>query len=142
MELKILPPQSFYDSMWTNGLQPELIGFCQGLNWFFIIMFINILYGLKHTNQFKWYDNFIRESKLYNYRIWIVAVITALCFIGFRWADPAEKVDIAYIGSLVRSVFIAVIFSGIFVDIPGFAIKRLYDFLEPKDSKKKETDKE
>jgi len=48
---------------------------------------------------------------------------------------------VGYISSLFRSVFVVVIFSGILVDIPGFAIKRLMDFLDT-ESVKEEEEKE
>jgi hypothetical protein len=58
MSTTVQPPQSFVDAIWNNGIAPELISFMTSLNWFYIIMFINILYGLKYTGQFNWYDKF------------------------------------------------------------------------------------
>ncbi len=59
MSTTLQPPQSFIDSIWTNGIEPELIAFVDSLNWFYIIMFINILYGLKYTGQFNWYEKLL-----------------------------------------------------------------------------------
>lgn len=129
MSVNLAPPQSFYDAIWTNGISPEIISFLNGLNWFYILMFINILYGLKHTGLFNWYSKILKRSKLKFCKIWVSAIVTALVFLGFRWADPVTHVTVEYISSLFRSVFVVVIFSGVLVDIPGFAIKRLMDFL-------------
>ncbi|HUS50342.1 MAG TPA: hypothetical protein VMZ91_09265 [Candidatus Paceibacterota bacterium] len=134
MNTDLLPPKSFYDSIWTNGIAPEIINFLDGLNWFYILMFINILYGLKHTGLFNWYSTLLIKSKLKFSKIWISAIITAFIFVMFRWADPTLQVTVEYISSLFRSVFVVVIFSGVLVDIPGFAIKKLMNFLDTKDT--------
>lgn len=133
MNETITPPQSFIDAFWNDGIQPELISFIHSLNWFYIIMFINILYGLKYTGQFHWYDNILKNSKLKSYKIWITAIILAVIYIGFRVADPILEMDIHYISSMCRSISVAVIFSGIFVDIPALLVIKLRKFLEPKE---------
>ena len=138
MSVNLAPPQSFYDAIWTNGISPEIISFLNDLNWFYILMFINILYGLKHTGLFNWYSKILRKSKLKFCKIWVSAIITALVFLCFRWADPTTEVTVGYISSLFRSVFVVVIFSGILVDIPGFAIKRLMDFLDTENVKEED----
>lgn len=139
----LTPPQSFVDAVWNNGIQPELMDFLNSLNWFYIIMFINILYGLKYTGHFNWYDSILKNSKIHIYKIWITAIILAFIHIGFRWADPALNVSVPYISSLSRSLFVAVIFSSILVDIPALIIIKLRNFLEPKEElKEKPKDKE
>jgi len=130
MSVNLAPPQSFFDAVWTRGIEPEAIAFLDGLNWFYIIMFINILYGLKHTGLFTWYTNILKWSKFKFCKVWVSAIITALAFISFRWADPTLSVTVEYISSLCRSMVVSVIFSGVLVDIPGFAIKRLMNFLD------------
>jgi len=131
MSKSINPPQSFIDAFWNNGIAPELIAFLHSLNWFYIIMFINILYGLKYTGQFTWYDKILINSKLGKYKIWITAFVLAITYIGFRWADPLLNINVEYISSLCRSICVSVIFSGIFVDIPALMIVKLRTFLEP-----------
>lgn len=132
MSTSLQPPQSFVDAIWTNGIEPEMIEFIDNLNWFYIIMFINILYGLKYTGQFNWYDKLLTESKLKPYKIWIMAFVLSFIHIGFRWADPTLDISVSYISSLTRSLIVAVIFSGVFVDIPALLIEKFKDFLEPK----------
>lgn len=97
-------------------------------------MFINILYGLKYTGQFNWYEKLLSESKLKSYKIWISAILLAIIHIVFRWADPTLEVSVSYISRLSRSLFVAVIFSGIFVDIPALLIDKFRKFLEPKEN--------
>jgi hypothetical protein len=133
MSTTIAPPQSFIDAFWTKGIEPELMGFLGSLNWFYIIMFINILYGLKYTGQFSWYDKILLNSNLRHYKIWITAIILAIIHIGFRLADPALNISVPYISSLSRSLFVAVIFSGILVDIPALLVIKLRGFLEQKE---------
>jgi uncharacterized membrane protein YcgQ (UPF0703/DUF1980 family) len=129
------------DAIWNNGIAPELISFMTSLNWFYIIMFINILYGLKYTGQFNWYDKILLESKLKIYKIWITAFILAVVHILFRWADPTLNVTVSYISMLSRSLFVAVIFSNIFVDIPALLIIKLRQFLEPKEKTEEDENK-
>lgn len=135
MSVDLKPPQSFFDAIWTKGISPEIINFLNGLNWFYILMFINILYGLKHTGLFTWYTNLLKKGPFKFSKIWFSAIVTAIVFICFRWADPVLYLTIDYISSLCRSVFVVVIFSGVLVDIPGFAIKRLTDFLDTEKDK-------
>lgn len=130
MILQINPPKSFIDAFWNNGIAPELITFLHSLNWFYIIMFINILYGLKYTGQFTWYDKILSNSKLGKYKIWITAFVLAFTYICFRWADPTLNINVEYISSLCRSICVSVIFSGIFVDIPALIIIKIRNFLE------------
>ena len=135
MSVNLSPPQSFYDAVWTQGIEPEILSFLTRLNWFYIIMFINILYGLKHTGLFYWYTKFLNHSKLRFSKTWITAIIVAIVFISFRAADSTLDVTVDYVSRLSISVVVSVIFSRVLVDIPGFAIKRLTNFLDTEDRK-------
>ena len=104
-------------------------------------MFINILYGLKYTGQFSWYDKLLSGSKLKPYKIWIMAFVLALIHILFRWADPTLDLSVSYFSHLTRSLLVAVIFSGVFVDIPALLIEKFKDFLQPKEKSKDDENK-
>jgi len=124
---------TLYESFWQNGLEPELITFFNGLNWLYIIMFIVVLYGLKHTKELNWYENFCKKIKVDKYKNWIASILMGIIFIFFRWKDPELEISIPYITSMLRSIFFAVVFSGIFVDIPVVIIKRLGKVIDVKE---------
>ena len=129
--------KSLYESFWENGLQPELVYFLDGLNWTYIIMLVVILYGIKHTRELDWYEKLCSKFKAGRFKTWIAAVITGLLFCLFRWHGP-DTFNSEYISALLRSMFFAVVFSGIFVDIPVLVIKRLGKMIDVKDDEKKE----
>ena len=126
---------TLYESFWANGLEPELISFFDGLNWLYIIMFIVVLYGLKHTNELEWYNNLCEKIKADKYKTWIAAILMSGIFCFFRWKDPEAIFNVPYITSMLRSILFAVVFSGIFVDIPVVIIKRLGKVIDVKNDK-------
>lgn len=130
---------TLYESFWKEGLEPELIEFFDGLNWFYIIMFIAILHGIKHTKEFGWYNRLCNKFNVIEYKNWIAAFLTACIFCFFRWKDPELDFNIPYITAMLRSMFFAVIFSGVFVDIPVVIIKRLGKIIDVNDEGKKES---
>ena len=125
---------TLYESFWVNGLEPELTLFFNGLNWFYIIMFIVVLHGLKHTNELSWYDKFCKLIKADDFSKWIAAILIAGIFCFFRWQEGGI-IDAANFSSMLRSIFFAVIFSGIFVDIPVAVIKKLGKVIDIKGEK-------
>lgn len=133
---------TFYESFWEKGLEPELIYFFNKLNWTYIIMFVVILYGLKHTTELDWFTNLCAKFKIERFKTWIAAAIIGGLFCFFRWKDPTTTFNSEYIAALLRSVFFAVVFSGIFVDIPVVIIKRLGKIIDSKGDKEKENKKE
>jgi hypothetical protein len=124
--------KSLYEVFWVNGLEPELIYFLDGLNWFYVIMFTIILYGFKHTDLLDWFEGFWGKFKKYTF--WFAAIVTAIVFIFFRWME-GEVVNAAYISGMLRSIVFTVVFSGIFVDIPVYIIKGLGKFIDSKNDK-------
>jgi len=126
---------TIYEALWEKGIQPEVVTFLQGLNWWFIIMSTIILYGIKHTNEFLWYDNLLNKIKIERYKNWIACTLTGAVFCLFTYMDPSLYCDVPYVSSLLRSIFFVVIFSNIFVDIPVFLIKRLGKIVDQKEVK-------
>ncbi len=127
---------TLYESFWKNGLEPELITFFNGLNWLYIIMFIIVLYGLKHTKELNWYDKICAKIKVEKYKTWIASILMAAIFAIFRWQEATLDFDAAYVSSMLRSILFAVVFSGIFVDIPVVVIKRLGKIIDVKEEEK------
>ncbi len=125
--------KTIYEELWEKGIQPEVIDFLHGLNWTFILMFIIILYGLKHTNHFNWFDTQLDKIKSKEYKVWIAALITGLVFCFFKWKENDGLFGWAYASMLLRSIFFGVIFSSIFVDIPVFIIQKLGSIIDKKE---------
>lgn len=123
--------KSIYGTLWENGIQPEIIDFLEGLNWNFILMFIVILYGLKHTNHFAGFDRLLDKMNIQKYKVWISAFIIGIVFCFFKWKE--NLISWHYVSMLLRSVFVGVAFSNIFVDIPVFIIKKLGSIIDKKE---------
>lgn len=125
--------KTIYEALWEKGIQPEVVSFLNGLNWTFILMFIVILYGLKHTNHFNSFDDLLDKIGIKKYKIWIAALITGLIFCLFKWQETPELFGWGYCSTLLRSIFFGVVFSNIFVDIPVFIIKKLGSVIDKKE---------
>jgi len=123
--------KSIYGTLWEHGIQPELIDFLEGLNWSFILMFIVILYGIKHTNHFCEFDRLLEKLNIQKYKVWIAAFITGILFCFFKWQE--NLISWNYASTLLRSIFVGVAFSNIFVDIPVFIIQKLGSIIDKKD---------
>jgi len=127
--------KDLYDVFWTNGLQPELVYFFDGLNWLYIIMLTVILYGMKHTELLDWFTSLCSKIKVREkYSYWIASILTAIIFIIFRGLE-GMSVDASYISGMLRSMFFTVIFESIFVDIPVLLIKGFGKFIDTKTDK-------
>jgi uncharacterized protein YacL len=122
--------KTIYGTLWEKGIQPEVVEFLEGLNWNFILMFIVILYGLKHTSHFNKFESLLERANINKYKIWISALIIGLIFCFFKWKE--ELISWLYVSNLLRSVFVGVVFSNVFVDIPVFLIKRLGSIIDNK----------
>lgn len=122
-----------YEVIWEKGLQPELVSFCMGLNWLYIIILTTAFYGMTHT---KLLDSFIEISDKPWWRkntMWIVGLITMVIFTIFHLLE-FQSLTWSYITSNLRSMFFTVIFSSIFVDIPVYIIKGFGKFIDTKAS--------
>ena len=121
--------KDLYSVFWERGLEPSLIEFFDGLNWFYIIMLTVVLYGFKHTNLMDWFEDIVGKYKKYTY--WFASLITATLFVIFRGLE-GNVIDAAYISGMLRSIVFTVVFSNIFVDIPVYVIKAFGKFVDSK----------
>lgn len=121
---------SLYEVIWEQGLQPELVGFCVGLNWLYIIILSTAFYGMTHTKTLDWFISLSDKKWWKNNSMWFVGIIALLIFMLF--AGLEGNLDIGYISSGLRSLFFTVIFSSIFIDIPVYVIKGFGKFIDTK----------
>lgn len=129
---------SLYEAIWEKGLEPQLIAFCDGLDWTYIIILTTCFYGITHTQLLDWFINLCHKFHTKKYTMWYAALITLVIFLIFKGFEKSITLD--YIGAILQSMFFTVIFSSIFVDIPVYLIKGLGKFIDDKaaNSNKKE----
>lgn len=137
-------PTSLYESVWEQGLEPELIYYTNNLNWTYILTLIIIFYGVKHTDKLDWWNDFlkwlelkygkIKRLKIVKYNVWFSSIFIFILFIIFRELEQ-HNVDAAYISMNLRSMVFSVVFSNIFVDMPVYVIKGFSKFIDAKNEK-------
>lgn len=120
-----------YEVIWEKGLQPELITFCTGLNWLYIIVLSIAFYGMTHTSLLDWFSELSEKRWWKKNTIWFAAFITFFVFVIFHILEEGS-LTVTYISSNLRSMFFAVIFSSIFIDIPVYIVKGLGKFIDTK----------
>lgn len=128
-----------YEVIWQNGLQPELVSFCTGLNWLYIIILSTAFYGMTHTNTLDWFQELSPKTWWRRNTMWFAGIITMIFFITFHLLESGADNFAAYLSGNLRSLFFTVVFSSIFIDIPVYIIKGLSKFIETKTDKKEKT---
>lgn len=123
--------QGLYDVIWLQGLQPELVAFCIGLNWLYIIILTTAFYGMTHTKLLDSYLEVSNKKWWTKNILWITGFITMIIFTIFHVLEQSS-LTWSYITSNLRSMFFTVIFSSIFVDIPVYLIKGFGKFIDTK----------
>lgn len=122
------------DTIW-KGIAPELQAFFGGLNWTFIIMYTIILYGVSYKAEFEWFNDIIKRFKLTKFTTWITGIITGLVFCFFKSLNTG--INSEYIATLLRSWFLVVVFSSVFID----GVVKLIKFLGKRIDDKEDKDK-
>ena len=96
-----------------NDLQNEIEIFFDDLNWTFILIYTFVLYGIKHKEEFQWYnDLFDVKYKIKPFKIWIAGVIIMLIFSLFKHLETG--LNPFYVSELMRSWILVIIFNSIF----------------------------
>lgn len=124
-----------WDVVWQQGLQPELVAFCVGLNWTYIIILSTAFYGMTHTSLLDWFINLSPKKWWKPNAMWFASLITMIIFTFFHVLEQ-HSLTVEYITSNLRSLFFTVIFSSIFVDIPVYIVKGLSKFIDTKSKDK------
>lgn len=109
---------SSVSEIFNEQIQPELIYFLSDLNWTFMIVYIIVLYGIKHTDHYEWYiDLFENKKKLGKFKSWLAGLMIGLVFCVFRLLGPKEF-DSEYVAQFLRSLVLGITFSSLLVDWP------------------------
>ena len=93
-----------------DDIQSEFEVFFDDLNWTYIFMFAIVLYGIKHKDEFIWYNNLFNAKNWGYFKSWVAGIIIAGFFILFRWLGE-DDFNSEYITQMLRSWIITIIFS-------------------------------
>ena len=93
--------------------QEEFELFFEDLNWTYILMYVFVLYGIKHKEEFDWYNNlFDRNYSIKSFKVWVAGIIIMLLFCLFRGLEVG--LTASYVSQILRSWVIVIIFNSIF----------------------------
>jgi hypothetical protein len=104
--------------IWVHQIYPQIILYLNDLNWTFIISFIIVLYGVKHTEHYDGFNHFFKKNKLIEkFESWIIGLVMGVTFCVFRILGP-EDFHSEYVSQYLRSLVMAITFSGLLIDWP------------------------
>lgn len=64
-----------------NDLQSEVEVFFDDLNWTFILIYVFVLYGIKHKEEFLWYNKLLDTSdRLKPFKVWVAGIVIMFIF--------------------------------------------------------------
>lgn len=96
-----------------EDIQEEIEFFFNDLNWTFILIYVFVLYGIKHKEEFKWYnDLFNRNLKIKSFKVWIAGLIIAILFSFFKYLESGMTPT--YVSEILRSWIIVIVFNSVF----------------------------
>lgn len=97
-----------------KDIQKDIEFFFADLNWTYILIYVFILYGIKHKEEFDWYNNlFDRNKNLKSFKVWAAGIITIGFFCCFR-AAGVESFNSEYVSQLLMSWIMVIVFNSIF----------------------------
>ena len=75
-------------------------------------MFLIVLYGIKHKEEFYWYNLLFNKTRLLRaFKSWVAGLIVAALFCVFT-----EEITKIYISQLLRSWATVIVFNSLFVN--------------------------
>lgn len=95
-----------------DDIQTEIELFFNDLNWTYILIYVFILYGIRHKEEFDWYNQLFDGSKVSSLKLWIAGIVTALIFSIFKWGECC--LTFAYVSQLLRSWILVLVFNSVF----------------------------
>jgi len=97
-----------------EDIQSEIEFFFDDLNWTYIFIYVIVLYGIKHKEEFIWYNKlFDKYGPLRYFKIWAAGLIIGTLFSFFRWQGP-DGITSEYISQILRSWIIVIVFNTVF----------------------------
>lgn len=96
-----------------KDIQGEVEFFFDDLNWTYILIYVFILYGIKHKEEFQWFnDIFDKTKRLKSFKVWIAGLIVIVLFVLFKGLESG--LEVSYISQILRSWIIVIVFNSIF----------------------------
>ena len=95
-----------------EDIQEELELFFDDLNWTYIFIFVIVLYGIKHRQEFEWYNAISKSKNWESLKVWTAGFIIAGLFSLFRWLGE-NTFDSEYISTLLRSWIVVIVFHAV-----------------------------
>lgn len=97
-----------------TDIQSEIDSFFTGLNWTFIFMYVIILYGIRHRDEFLWFNRIINHNKhIKPFKVWIAGFIVGGFFVFFSWKENGVM-NSQYFSQLLRSWVLVLVFNSVF----------------------------
>ena len=97
-----------------KDIQKDVEFFFADLNWTYILIYVFVLYGIKHKEEFDWYNNlFDNNKKLKPFKVWVAGITIIGLFCTFR-AAGVEAFNSEYVSQLLRSWIMVIVFNSIF----------------------------
>jgi len=96
-----------------EDIQTEIEFFFDDLNWTYIFIYVIVLYGIKHKEEFIWYNNMFDRGKFKYFKSWAAGLLIAILFVFFRWQGP-DGINSKYFSQLLRSWIIVIVFNTVF----------------------------
>lgn len=96
-----------------KDIQSEVEFFFDDLNWTYILIYVFVLYGIKHKEEFKWYNELLdSNTRLSQFKVWIAGIVIILFFCIFKGLDTGVTSE--YVSQLLRSWILVIVFNSIF----------------------------
>lgn len=97
-----------------KDIQKDVEFFFADLNWTYILIYVFVLYGIKHKEEFDWYNNlFDRNKNMKSFKVWAAGITIIGIFCCFRIAG-VEVFNSEYVSQLMRSWIVVIVFNSIF----------------------------
>lgn len=95
-----------------EDIQKDVEFFFDDLNWTYIIIYAFILFGIKHKEEFLWYNRmFDKHENLKSFKVWAAGLIVMIVFCVFTAIEVG--LTASYVSQLLRSWIVVIVFNSI-----------------------------
>ncbi len=96
-----------------KDIQGEVEFFFDDLNWTYILIYVFVLYGIKHKEEFQWFNDLFDKNKyIKSFKVWIAGLIIILIFTIFKGLESG--LEVSYISQILRSWIVVIVFNSVF----------------------------